>query len=431
MAAMIQQDNKKITYILGNQTPILGHGLNIGRFYALDGSLGAPLQLDVSKPHVILIAGKRGYGKSYTMGVILEEFARLHQSIRNQYSCIVIDTLGIYWTLAYPNMKQEDDLKEWNKSPESTPITFLHTAKSTPNYYKTQHHQTRFQLAPNSLTSTQWCQLFQLSPLEPEGMMLTRAILELQENKSSFSLEDIKKTMYGLSDSEPNTFHVVENLLTQANSWNLFSKNASPLYSIIKPGEITIIDLSFLESTHLKQTVTGIISEFLFYYRINQRKNEEYQHITQQSTDSSAPYIWLAIDEAHLFLPQNQESFVKTILLHNWLRQGRQPGLSVILATQRPSFMDQEVLSHCDLVFCHRLTAQEDIQSLTRLRPTYMKGSIEETITQIGSEKGVALIIDDVVESAHIIRIRPRYSWHGGGEPIPIAEVTTPLGQKE
>jgi hypothetical protein len=48
-----------------------------------------------------------------------------------------------------------------------------------------------------------------------------------------------------------------------------------------------------------------------------------------------------------------------------------------------------------------------------------MKENIKETIREIGTEKGVALIIDDVVETAHILRIRPRYSWHGGGEPEP------------
>ena len=36
---------------------------------------------------------------------------------------------------------------------------------------------------------------------------------------------------------------------------------------------------------------------------------------------------------------------------------------------------------------------------------------------QIGDEKGVAFILDDASESTHIIKIRPRLSWHGGTEP--------------
>jgi uncharacterized protein len=405
-------------YILGSRQPIPDHQLQLGRFYALDGSLGASLYVDVSTPHVVLIAGKRGYGKSYTMGVFFEEFTRLPKPVRNNYSCIVIDTLGIFWTLAYPNKKQESLLNTWKKTKEETPVRILHTAKKTPLIYSqlTEHH---LRLPPHLISIDQWCHLFQISTVQPEGMLLFRAILTLQAKNIPYGLMDIKEQLNVIPNAKKETIHTIENFLLQAESWNLFSKSAEPLSQLINPGEITIIDLSYLESTHLKQIITGIIAELLFYHRIHQRKTEEYHHITQQENTDKSPYIWLAIDEAHLFLPQHESSYVKQILLHNWLRQGRQPGLSVILATQRPSFMDQEVLSHSDIVICHRLTAEEDITSLTRLRPIYMKENIQETIKQIGIKKGVALIIDDVVETSHIICIRPRYSWHGGGEPRP------------
>ena len=35
----------------------------------------------------------------------------------------------------------------------------------------------------------------------------------------------------------------------------------------------------------------------------------------------------------------------------------------------------------------------------------------------MGMEKGVAFIVDDNSESAHVVRMRPRKSWHGGDEP--------------
>ena len=37
--------------------------------------LANPIYLDVNKPHSILVAGKRGSGKSYTLGVIAEGIA--------------------------------------------------------------------------------------------------------------------------------------------------------------------------------------------------------------------------------------------------------------------------------------------------------------------------------------------------------------------
>ena len=54
-------------YILGRREKTGGGVLNIGRYYALDGSLGAPVYLDALRPHVIFICGKRGYGKSYNV----------------------------------------------------------------------------------------------------------------------------------------------------------------------------------------------------------------------------------------------------------------------------------------------------------------------------------------------------------------------------
>ena len=127
--------------------------------------------------------------------------------------------------------------------------------------------------------------------------------------------------------------------------------------------------------------------------------------------------VWMAIDEAQLFLPSDKPTLSKDVYIGKWMRQGRQPGLSIIMATQRPSALDPEVLSHSDIIICHRLTAQEDIDALSRIRPTYMHGDIRESIKKIGEEKGVGLIIDDTSESVHVIKIRPRYSWHGGGEP--------------
>ena len=128
------------------------------------------------------------------------------------------------------------------------------------------------------------------------------------------------------------------------------------------------------------------------------------------------PITWFAIDEAHVFLP-HEECIAKDVLIKQWMRQGRQPGVALILATQRPSSLDSEVMSHSDIIICHRLTAQEDIEALNRVRPTYMQGDIGEAVKKIGTEKGVALIIDDTSEAVHVIKIRPRMSWHGGEEP--------------
>lgn len=82
-------------YLLGRQDDGSDGLLFLGRYLALDGSTGADVFMDVLKPHAILICGKRGYGKSYTMGVLVEEFARLPYRIRKNYCVIVVDRKSV------------------------------------------------------------------------------------------------------------------------------------------------------------------------------------------------------------------------------------------------------------------------------------------------------------------------------------------------
>ncbi|MDA0524822.1 hypothetical protein [Methanococcoides alaskense] len=67
----------KKQYILGRRDDNEEGVLNIGRYLALDRSSGSHVAIDALKPHAILICGKRGYGKSYTMGTLIEEMALL------------------------------------------------------------------------------------------------------------------------------------------------------------------------------------------------------------------------------------------------------------------------------------------------------------------------------------------------------------------
>ena len=136
-----------------------------------------------------------------------------------------------------------------------------------------------------------------------------------------------------------------------------------------------------------------------------------------EQDNTGMPMVWMFIDEAHLFVPKGSKTLASDILINEWLRQGRQPGLSLILATQRPSALDPEVTSQSDILICHRLTAAEDVNALESFRPSYMKENIGDSIRKMGMEQGIAFILDDTTEAAHIVRMRPRLSWHGGNEP--------------
>ncbi|MEM4258353.1 MAG: ATP-binding protein [Candidatus Thermoplasmatota archaeon] len=403
-------------YVLGRKEKTTKGVLNIGRYYALDGSLGANVYIDVLRPHVILICGKRGYGKSYTIGVFLEELERLDTEVKENLGIVVFDTLGIFWSSRYKNREELEQLKKWNIQPSAIDIRLLVPIKFLEHYEKQNIEATGFSIPVVDLSPYHWCQLFNIKPTDPLGIVVTRAILQLQNRQTPFSIPDIIQFIQRDDKSEASMKIAAENFFTMADGWGIFAKQGTPISEIVQRGMLSIIDFSHLPNQQLKSITAALIGEQIFEARVRERKIHEQKKIGFDVEEKGMPMVLLAIDEAQLFIPSDENLLSKEIFINEWMRQGRQPGLSLIMATQRPSALAPEVLSHSDIILCHRLTAQEDIDALSRIRPTYMAGDIKESIKKIGDEKGVALIIDDTSESSHILKIRPRISWHGGSE---------------
>ncbi len=407
-------------YILGRKEKNGEGSLNIGRYYALDSSLGSNVYIDIIHPHIVLICGKRGYGKSHTIGVFIEEIARLEKKVKNNLGVVVFDTLGIFWTTQFPNNVDAEELNRWKQDPEGFDINLLVPKKFVEEYKNKGIDVDSFSIRVSELSPYHWCQLFDVKETDPLGIILTRNVLKMQSSSTRFSINELLTRIQNDMRGDNMVKDAAENFLTTADSWDVFDKDGLSIRDFVKRGTITILDLSHLPNPVLKSIVATLVSEKIFEERIRERKIHELKKIGVDVEETGMPMVWLAVDEAQLFLPNNKEVLSKDVLINEWMRQGRQPGLSLVLATQRPSALESEVLSHSDIIICHRLTAQEDIDALSRIRPTYMHSDIKESIKKIGDEKGVALIIDDTSESAHIIKIRPRLSWHGGAESLVI-----------
>jgi hypothetical protein len=66
-----------------------------GHFLARDGSRGAQVRVDLDSPHAALVVGKRGAGKSYTVGVLAEALADV-----TGVTPVVVDPMGVFAGLA-------------------------------------------------------------------------------------------------------------------------------------------------------------------------------------------------------------------------------------------------------------------------------------------------------------------------------------------
>lgn len=407
----------KKRYILGrNDDSDIGI-LNLGNYLALDRSTGSHVALDALKPHAILICGKRGYGKSYTMGTLIEELSLLQPDIRENIASLVIDTMGIFWTLGLENKHESELLSEWGLKPAGFDVNVFVPAGNIEQYLKRHIDVKPFSIPILHLDGYEWCKLFNVSEVSPLGVLLVRVIGKLRATQSAFSFDDVISAIVEDKGSDIVTKSAAENYFKVAISWGIFEQESAGIPELILGGATAVLDLSTLTNHLIRAAVVGIVGKDIYNRRLEARRSYERMVMGDMDVEKGIPMVWMFIDEAHLFVPSDDETLASNVLINEWLRQGRQPGLSIIFATQRPAAIHTDVISQCDVVICHRLTARDDISALEAIRPTYMREDIGNSIKKMGLERGIAFIVDDTSEAAHIVKMRPRYSWHGGNEP--------------
>ena len=106
------------------------------------------------------------------------------------------------------------------------------------------------------------------------------------------------------------------------------------------------------------------------------------------------------------------------------LREGRQPGLSLVLATQQPGKIHTDVMTQSDIIISHRLTAELDVKALNSINQSYLYSKVSDQINSLPRLKGSAVILDDNSERVYAMRMRPRFTWHGGEAPIAIKKLS-------
>jgi hypothetical protein len=78
--------------------------------------------------------------------------------------------------------------------------------------------------------------------------------------------------------------------------------------------------------------------------------------------------------------------------------------------------LDRRILSQCDTLVVHRLTAGQDSAAIgSRISEIYDAKSITEYMRILPKEPGYAIVLNDLTEEIVPVRIRPRQSWDGGG----------------
>lgn len=375
-----------------------------------------PVRIQADQSQRILVCGKTGTGKSYTLGVCIEELARLGRDI-----LLVIDAQGIFWSMAEPNpvTRETDGLWNYDRSPRAFPINLMvpgdpverFGGRDIVNEMERRGIQVQgLRLNPSDLTPEMWCDLFNLDINELQGIMLFKAVRQAGKRLGrDFFIDDLAEEVTRLRGLDA-TKEAILRKLEMAQDWQIFEERAyREIWEILRPDVVNILDLSVIAQGRygLRNLVIAVLAGFIFRKRTIARRREAL------GLPSDTKKVWLVIDEAHNFCPRGASTLSKEILIR-WAKEGRQPGLSLLVASQQPAAIDPEILTQCGIRIVHRITSRDDFRAVDALSQDFLAEGLPTRIKQL-TGPGQTLVIDDERESVVMTQVRPRQSLHGGG----------------
>lgn len=399
--------------------------------------LGYVYDLTVPYTHNF-IAGENGgivCHNSYTMGAIAEGIMDLPDEVRNNLSMIMMDTMGVYWTMKYQNQKDEDLLELWGLQGKGMDVK-IYTPAGFFQQYKDDGIPTDFSFAikPSDLTSQDWVLGFELDQNSTVAIAIEKALGDMgDEGIKDYSISDIIERINSDTSFEQETRNEAINRFRAAERWGLFDEKGMDMMDLVQPGQISILDLSPYVATPggwgIKALVLGLVGMRVFTQRMLARKAEEldaikigysyFQAAEEMGNKEPLPIVWIVVDEAHEFLPK-EGSTAATNALVTIMREGRQPGVCLMLATQQPGKIHTDVMSQSDIIIAHRLTAKPDVDALASMSQSYLAKGLPRLLDELPRVPGAALILDDNSERFYPMRVRPRLTWHGGAAPSAI-----------
>ncbi len=386
----------------------MGKSLFVGR--TIDG--GEDFYIDSIKPHVVFVCGARGSGKSYTMGSIIEELAAKNDAVAS----IVIDPIGVFWSMKSPNKmeKEVELLREWGLEPrgfENVRVLVPVGAKRLPSATFDGY----FSIHPSELLPADWAASFGVDRFSPAGLLIDNAI---QKAGEQYTIDDLIRVISHDTELQSKekgfskqTRRGIISRLESAKYWGIFSDKATPIEYLAQPGKVTVLDVSFLE-----EPVAALVVGILARKALERRKVESRREAMGQSI--TFPPVWIFIDEAHTMIPKDHRTPASDSLIE-YVKQGRKPGCSIVLATQQPSAINSDVLSQLDIMMVHQLVFEDDIKSVRSRMPAQMPKEWNVGFIR-GLKTGQCIVGDRETTSTAFIQARPRMSQHEGRSTLAV-----------
>lgn len=430
--------------------------------------------LDALGAHVLYVMGKRRSGKSYTLGVLAEGLASrswVRQGEASQ-AVLVIDTMNVFLTMpfsafdVFPDESAEiRDLNKWKIPTEQIPLT-LYQPRGTPRPSAIATKE--IALRPSDLGADEWCGLFEVDPFsDPLGHLMTEvhgkvsldgytdsttgtAIVSNEE----FVVSDLLRALTNDADLQRYHRDTREALIRRLHALNrlpVFSDDGLDIGELLQPGHVSVLLLRDLETQVRSALVAQIVKRMMVRRgtaeqeeriaaihtsraRRLQSKDPEQaareEELAASYTERAAGGLarsWLIIDEAHNYVPASGVNPARGPL-KKYVDEGRNLGLSIVVATQNPAGLDPSLQRNADMLLIHSLSRQDDIAAAEKMLNTGTPSSVvldgnnrfegarmfERIIRNMPI--GYALASTDRSNRLFPVRIRPRSTVAGGAD---------------
>ncbi|MHA2351761.1 MAG: ATP-binding protein [Candidatus Thorarchaeota archaeon] len=400
----------------------------------LTSLMGMPVNLDLMSPHVMFVAGKRGSGKSYTLGIIAEELALAMERKEIEVAAVVVDTVDVFRQMVDPNDEQADLLKKWNLEAKGFQVAVYiprRTYVGLPDEVKKKARLFPLSIGPRELTVSDWGYVLEkggslsttMENLIGETLDSVRKGYTLDSGdkvtlKRDFSIKEMIRCIeINPSINElykPSTRTALIQRLKRADRLGVFHPGGTSAQDLAIAGQITVIDVAPLGSD--AEAVLAILTNMLCRQVLTYR-----MAWTDEGTSAreELPPTWLIIDEAHTLVPRSGNTPAKDAII-GYAKLGRRFGCSLVLCTQQPSAVSDDAISQADIILSHSLSHDNDIRALQQRAPAVMPEQFRDKVFISSLPRGVALAFDQSTENKRgfIMQVRPRLSQHGGTDRL-------------
>lgn len=160
-----------------------------------------------------------------------------------------------------------------------------------------------------------------------------------------------------------------------------------------KKSNVTIIDLSGIPFEVLSITVS-LISRILFEYGYYYKRYRSFLN-PDENINNDVPLL-LVYEEAHKYVPNSDLSKYRASResIERIAKEGRKYGVSLLLASQRPSEISETIFSQCSNFIAMRLTNPNDQSYVRKLLPDTL-GDLVDKLPSL--KAGECLLIGDAV----------------------------------